>query len=266
LVHPAQRHAHQRRRGRPQGGLRQDPGRSEAAHALAGRRVPADRRVPVRRHPGHTASTASCGAQGLLVHHTMFWRPGMVLGRRAASSTPSSPPACTWRPTAACWAPVHQTRVAGRLDEQPSSTSSRTATSRVTASLDSDVLLRHARDESSYFWSAKKVTSNSYTEQESFVDLVAAIPRPTSSSPTPSGRAAFQAALDRVRRRDRQRVQEKDQNMGRCSVSVVRQAMREAGRCRPGRCSARTPAPRRRRSRAAVVASDDGMFWETRAS
>jgi FAD-dependent halogenase len=117
--------------------------------------------------------------------------------------------------------------------------------------------------ESSYFWSAKKVTENTHTELESFVDLVGGVS---------SGEAALAEAESLARRFKKgssefatavdQLIANKGQNMlPLYKSSVVRQALREGSqvqaRAQLGE-DAEVEAPL---FDGGLIPSGDGMFW-----
>ena len=168
-------------------------------------------------------------------HHTMFWRPGMVLiGDAACFVDPvfsSGVHLATYSGLLA--ARSINTVLAGRLGEQAVFDEFENRYRREYGVFYEFLMSFYDMhvDENSYFWSAKKVTRNSYTELESFVDLVAGMSSTDfelSDAESAALRfkkrsAEFAHALDTI-------VQEKDQNMGPLfKSSVVRQAMREGG-------------------------------------
>jgi FAD-dependent halogenase len=117
--------------------------------------------------------------------------------------------------------------------------------------------------ESSYFWSAKKVTKNSHTELESFVELVGGV---SSGEAALAGaeplaqhfkaRAAeFANAVDKL-------VADKEQSMlPLFKSSVVRQAMREGAQVQTRALLGETSGAEAPLFEGGLVPSADGMFW-----
>ena len=201
-------------------------------------------------------------------HHTMFWRPGMVLvGDAACFVDPvfsSGVHLATYSGLLA--ARSINTVLAGHLDEQAVFDEFENRYRREYGVFYEFLMSFYDMhvDENSYFWSAKKVTRNSYTELESFVDLVAGMSS-TDFELSDAESAAlrfkqrsteFADALDAV-------VQEKNQNMGPLFKStVVRQAMREGGQVQARALLGEDAGPEAPAFAGGLVASNDGMFWE----
>jgi halogenation protein CepH len=123
-------------------------------------------------------------------------------------------------------------------------------------------------DEDSYFWSAKKVTQNSHSELESFVELVAGM------STTEFALLDAEGAALRFKKRSAEfadavdaMVSEKQQNMVPLFKSkVVKQAMQEGAQVQTRAqlgdlVGADVPI-----FKGGLVASTDGMFWLTAAN
>lgn len=118
-------------------------------------------------------------------------------------------------------------------------------------------------DENSYFWSAKKVTHNSHTELEAFVELVGgmsttefALEDAESAAMRFKARAAeFQTAVDEL-------VADEEQSMVPLfKSSVVRQAMQEGAQVQTRAILGADLGPDVPIFDGGLVASDDGMFW-----
>jgi halogenation protein CepH len=120
-------------------------------------------------------------------------------------------------------------------------------------------------DENSYFWQAKKVTKNSHSELESFVDLVAGISSSDFGLNDAESAALrfkarsteFAAAIDKL-------VEDKDQNMvPLLKTSVVRQAMQEGAQVQTHALLGADAGDDVPMFPGGLVASADGMFWLT---
>jgi FAD-dependent halogenase len=200
-------------------------------------------------------------------YNTKFWRPGMVLVGDAA-----------------CFVdPVFSSGV--HLATYSALLASRSINSAMTQLVDEQAAfnefeLRYRREyrvfyeflvsfynmhvsESSYFWSAKKVTNNTYTELESFVDLVSGLS---------SGETALAEAESLARRfKDRsnefvnavdQLVENKGQNMlPLFKSSIVRQAMREAAQVQTQALLGKDMEAEAPLFNNGLIPSADGLFW-----
>jgi halogenation protein CepH len=202
-------------------------------------------------------------------HHTTFWRPGMVLiGDAACFVDPvfsSGVHLATYSGLLA--ARSINTVLAGKVDEQ--------------AAFD-EFEIRYRReygvfyeflmsfydmhvDENSYFWQAKKVTRNSHGELESFVELVAGM------SSTDFELSDAESAALRFKERSTEfanaidtLLTQKEENMAPLfKSSVVRQAMREGGQVQTRAQLGEDAGADAPVFEGGLVASTDGMFWET---
>jgi halogenation protein CepH len=118
-------------------------------------------------------------------------------------------------------------------------------------------------DEDSYFWSAKKVTQNRYTELESFVGLVAGVSSSdfalddaeSAAVRMKSQSAEFATAVDEL-------AADSDQNMAPLfRSSIVRQAMQEGAQVQSRAFLGEDLGPDVPMFPGGLVTSSDGMFW-----
>jgi halogenation protein CepH len=118
-------------------------------------------------------------------------------------------------------------------------------------------------DESSYFWSAKKVTKGSSSELESFVDLVAGLSSGEASLTDADAAARrlaarseeFAAAVDQL-------GQDEEESMVPLFKStVVRQAMAEGGQVQAKALLGEDAEPEDPLFDGGLVTSADGLFW-----
>jgi halogenation protein CepH len=118
-------------------------------------------------------------------------------------------------------------------------------------------------DESSYFWSAKKVTKGSSSELESFVDLVAGLSSGEASLTGADGAASrFQARSEEFAAAVDNLAQDEEQSMVPLFKStVVRQAMAEGGQVQARALLGEDAEPEEALFDGGLVASGDGLFW-----
>jgi halogenation protein CepH len=201
-------------------------------------------------------------------HHTTFWRPGMVLvGDSACFVDPvfsSGVHLATY--SALLAARSINSVLAGKLPEQAVFEEFENRYRREYGVFYEFLMSFYDMhvDEDSYFWSAKKVTRNSHTELESFVDLVAGM------SSTDFELADAESAAVRLKERSNEFagaldavVEEKNQNMTPLfKSSVVRQAMREGGQVQARALLGEDAGPEVPAFTGGLIASADGMYWE----
>lgn len=118
-------------------------------------------------------------------------------------------------------------------------------------------------DENSYFWSAKKVTSNQHTELESFVELVAGVSSSefalqdaeSAAERMKSRSAEFATAIDQL-------AASNEESMAPLfSSSVVRQAMQEGAQVQSRAFLGEDLGPDAPMFPGGLVTSNDGMLW-----
>jgi halogenation protein CepH len=201
-------------------------------------------------------------------HHTTFWRPGLVLIGDAA---------CFVDPVFSSG--VHLATYSGLL-------AARSINSVLAGKVDEteafeEFELRYRReygvfyeflmsfydvhvDEESYFWKAKKVTRNSHTELESFVELVAGMSTTDFELSDAESAAArfkersteFADAIDTV-------LAEKEQSMAPLfKSSVVRRAMSEGAQVQTRALLGEDAGAEAPVFEGGLIASIDGLFWE----
>jgi FAD-dependent halogenase len=200
-------------------------------------------------------------------HNTKFWRPGMVLiGDAACFVDPvfsSGVHLATYSGLLA--ARSINTVLAGLAGEQAAFDEFE-ARYRREYGVFYEFLMAfydmHAR-ESSYFWSAKKVTQNGHSDLESFVDLVGGVSSGESSLADAesaarrikSRSAEFATAVDTL-------VADPDESMVPLfKSSVVRQAMQEGAQVQSRALLGDDAEPDQPLFPGGLVASADGMFW-----
>jgi halogenation protein CepH len=202
-------------------------------------------------------------------HHTTFWRPGLVLiGDAACFVDPvfsSGVHLATY--SALLAARSINTVLAGRLDEQTAFDEFETRYRREYGVFYEFLMSFYDMhvDEGSYFWSAKKVTRNSHTELESFVQLVAGM------SSTDFELSDAESAAMRFKERSTEfanaiddLVSQEQENMAPLFMSsVVRQAMREGGQVQTRAQLGEDAGADAPVFEGGLVASMDGMFWES---
>ena len=201
-------------------------------------------------------------------HQTAFWRPGMVLvGDAACFVDPvfsSGVHLATY--SALLAARSINSVLAGRLDEQTAFDEFEERYRREYGVFYEFLMSFYDMhvDEDSYFWSAKKVTSSSHTERESFVELVAGMSSTDfdlSDAESVAVRfkersAEFAGALDTV-------AGDRNQNMTPLfKSSVVRQAMSEGGHVQARALLGEDAGPESPAFTGGLVASPDGLFWD----
>jgi FAD-dependent halogenase len=200
-------------------------------------------------------------------HHTTFWRPGMVLvGDAACFVDPvfsSGVHLATYGALLA--ARSIGSELAGLVDEKTAFTEFETRYRReygvfyefLVSFYDLHV------SEDSYFWSAKKVTSSSHTELESFVDLVAGVS---------SGEAALadaDSAAARMTARSREFSAAVDQLAADPAESMVplfksalvREAMQESAQVQAQALLGADAEPETPLFDGGLVPSADGLLW-----
>ncbi|GAA2902103.1 FAD-binding protein [Actinoplanes cyaneus] len=203
--------------------------------------------------------------------NTSFWRPGMVLiGDAACFVDPvfsSGVHLATYSGLLA--ARSINSVLAGRIDEK-SAFDECEARYRREYSVFYEFLMSfydmHV-DESSYFWSAKKVTSSSHTELESFVELVAGM------STTGFELGGAEAAALRFKENSTEFADAIDtmtaQNESNMSPlfrsAVVRQAMQEGAQVQTRAQLGEDAGDESPLFDGGLVASEDGLFWERSA-
>jgi len=202
-------------------------------------------------------------------HHTSFWRPGLVLvGDAACFVDPvfsSGVHLATY--SALLAARSINTVLAGRLDEQRAFDEFEIRYRREFGVFYEFLMSFYDMhvDENSYFWSAKKVTQNSHTELESFVDLVAGM------SSTDFDLDDAESAALRFKKRSNEfagaidtLVQQREQSMAPLfKSSVVRQAMREGAQVQTRAQLGEDAGAEAPIFEGGLVSSTDGFFWET---
>ena len=201
-------------------------------------------------------------------HNTKFWRPGMVLvGDAACFVDPvfsSGVHLATY--SALLAARSINSILAGRIDEDRAFREFEQRYRREFGVFYEFLISFYDMhvDEDSYFWSAKKVTKNSYTELESFVSLVGGVTAndfDLSDAESAALRfkkdsAEFAHAVDAV-------TGEQEGNMAPLfKSSVVRQAMREGGQVQARALLGDDLGSESPVIEDGLVASSDGMYWE----
>jgi halogenation protein CepH len=200
-------------------------------------------------------------------HHTTFWKPGLVLiGDAACFVDPvfsSGVHLATY--SALLAARSINSVLAGKVAERPAFEEFENRYRREYGVFYEFLMSFYDMhvDESSYFWSAKKVTKNSHNELESFVELVAGMSTTEFTLPDAESAALrfktrsseFADAIDAL-------VEENEKSMTPLfRSSVVRQAMREGAqeqtRAQLG-ADAGADAPV---FEGGLTTSEDGMFW-----
>lgn len=201
-------------------------------------------------------------------HHTTFWRPGMMLiGDAACFVDPvfsSGVHLATY--SALLAARSINSVLAGKVDERRASEEFE-ARYRREYSVFYEFLMSfydtHV-DEGSYFWSAKKVTRNSHTELESFVELVAGMSTTDFELSDAESAAVrfkersteFANAIDTV-------VSENERSMTPLfKSSVVRQAMQEGAQVQTRAQLGEYAGEEAPLFEGGLVASMDGLYWE----
>ncbi len=200
-------------------------------------------------------------------HHTTFWRPGMVLiGDAACFVDPvfsSGVHLATY--SALLVARSINSVMAGIVDEEAAFREFETRYRReygvfyefLVSFYDMHV------SENSYFWSAKKVTKNTHSELESFVDLVGGVSSGEGALADAEGVAQrfkarsseFAAAVDQLGRN-------KEESMVPLfKSSVVRQAMQEGAQVQTHALLGEDAEGEAPLYADGLVASPDGMFW-----
>ncbi|MEV6347597.1 tryptophan 7-halogenase [Actinoplanes sp. NPDC051851] len=201
-------------------------------------------------------------------HNTTFWRPGMVLiGDAACFVDPvfsSGVHLATYSGLLA--ARSINSVLAGRVDERAAFDEFETRYRREYGVFYEFLMSFYDMhvDENSYFWSAKKVTRNSHTELESFVQLVAGL---TSSDFELAD--AEDAAL-RLKERSSEFADaigvlsdQREQNMAPLfKSSVVRQAMQEGAQVQTRAQLGEDAGAEAPVFEGGLIASSDGLFWE----
>jgi halogenation protein CepH len=201
-------------------------------------------------------------------HNTAFWRPGMALVGDAACFVD---PVFSSGVHLATYGALLAARsinsvLAGKVDEQPAFAEFEVRYRRE-YSVFYEFLMSfydmHA-DEDSYFWSAKKVTSSSQTELESFVELVAGM------STTGFELSDAESAVVRFKERSTEfanavdtLINQNQQSMAPLfKSSVVREAIQEGGQVQTRVLLGESAGAEAPLFEGGLVASNDGMFWE----
>lgn len=202
-------------------------------------------------------------------HHTMFWKPGLVLiGDAACFVDPVFSSGVHLATHSALLAARSiNTVLAGKLDEQRAFDEFEIRYRREFGVFYEFLLSFYDMhmDENSYFWSAKKVTKNSHTELESFVDLVAGM------SSTDFELDDAESAALRFKKRSTEfagavdtLVSQREHNMAPLfRSSVVRQAMREGAQVQIRAQLGEDAGAEAPIFDGGLVSSIDGFFWET---
>jgi halogenation protein CepH len=202
-------------------------------------------------------------------HHTTFWKPGLVLiGDAACFVDPvfsSGVHLATY--SALLAARSINTVLAGNLDEQRAFDEFEIRYRREFGVFYEFLMSFYDMhvDQNSYFWSAKKVTQNSHSELESFVDLVAGM------SSTDFELDDAESAALRFKKRSTEfagavdtLVSQREQSMAPLfKSSVVRQAMREGAQVQTRAQLGEDAGAEAPIFEGGLVSSTDGFFWET---
>jgi halogenation protein CepH len=122
-------------------------------------------------------------------------------------------------------------------------------------------------DESSYFWSAKKVTKNTHTELEAFVELVAGLSASEFAlNDAESAALRFKTRSSEFADAVDQLVEDKKQSMVPLfRSSVVRQAMQEGAQVQTRALLGEDADAEEAMFPGGLVTSADGMFWQAPA-
>ena len=200
-------------------------------------------------------------------HHTTFWRPGLVLiGDAACFVDPvfsSGVHLATY--SALLAARSINSILAGLVEEGPAFEEFEVRYRREYSVFYEFLMSFYDMhvDENSYFWSAKKVTKNSHTELESFVELVGGMSSSefelhdaeSAALRFKKRSAEFADAIDEL-------VGEREQSMAPLfKSSVVRQAMREGAQVQTRAQLGEDAGADAPIFDGGLVASADGMFW-----
>jgi halogenation protein CepH len=201
-------------------------------------------------------------------HNTAFWRPGMALVGDAACFVD---PVFSSGVHLATYGALLAARsinsiLAGKVDERPAFEEFEVRYRREYAVFYEFLMSFYDMhvDEGSYFWTAKKVTSSSYTELESFVELVAGM------STTGFELSDAESAALRFKERSTEfadaidtLVSQKEQSMAPLfKSSVVKQAIQEGAQVQTRAILGEDAGPESPLFEGGLVASMDGMFWE----
>jgi halogenation protein CepH len=201
-------------------------------------------------------------------HHTTFWRPGFALiGDAACFVDPvfsSGVHLATY--SALLAARSINSILAGKVEEQRAFDEFEARYRREYGVFYEFLMSFYDMhvDEGSYFWNAKKVTSSSNTELESFVELVAGM--------STTGMDLTDAESTAVRFKERASefahaidalVEQKEESMAPLfKSSVVRQAMQEGAQVQTRALLGEYAGAEKPLYDGGLVASTDGMFWE----
>ena len=201
-------------------------------------------------------------------HNTVFWKPGMVLvGDAACFVDPvfsSGVHLATY--SALLAARSINSVLAGLVEEKPAFTEFEARYRREYGVFYEFLISFYDMhvDESSYFWSAKKVTRNTHTELESFVELVAGL------SSTEFALDDAESAALRFKTRSSEfadavddLVEDEENSMVPLfKSSVVRQAMQEGAQVQTHALLGEDAEAEAPMFPGGLVASTDGMFWQ----
>jgi halogenation protein CepH len=201
-------------------------------------------------------------------HHNTFWRPGMALiGDAACFVDPvfsSGVHLATY--SALLAARSINSVLAGKVDERPAFEEFEIRYRREYSVFYEFLMSFYDMhvDESSYFWSAKKVTSSSYTELESFVELVAGM------ATTGFELSDVESAAVRLKERSTEfanavdtLVSQHEESMAPLfKSSAVRQAMQEGAQVQARALLGEEAGVETPLFKGGLVASTNGMFWE----
>lgn len=196
-------------------------------------------------------------------NNTSYWRPGMVLiGDAACFVDPvfsSGVHLATY--SALLAARSINSVLSGRMDEEPAFAEFEARYRReygvfyefLVAFYDMHV------SKESYFWSAKKITRDGYTELESFVNLVGGIS---------SGEGAFMTALksrsDEFTDGVENMIKGAKGNMQSLfKSSIVKEAMQEGAQVQVRALWGKEAGPDKPLFPGGLIASDDGLFWSS---
>ena len=204
-------------------------------------------------------------------HHTTFWRPGLVLVGDAACFVD---PVFSSGVHLATYSALLASRsinsvLAGKVEERLAFDEFEARYRREYAVFYEFLMSFYEMhvDESSYFWNAKKVTSNSQAELVSFVELVAGM------STTGMDLADSESVAVRFKERSTEfadaidaLVDQKEQSMAPLfKSSVVRQAMQEGAQVQTRAQLGEHAGAESALFAGGLIASADGLFWETAA-
>jgi halogenation protein CepH len=204
-------------------------------------------------------------------HHTKFWRPGFVLVGDAACFVD---PVFSSGVHLATYSALLASRsinsvLAGKVDEAPAFDEFEARYRREYAVFYEFLMSFYDMhvDEGSYFWSAKKVTSNSREDLVSFVELVAGM------STTGMDLADTESVAVRFKERSSEFADAIDELVGQheqsmaplFKSSVVRQAMQEGGQVQTRAQLGEHAGAESPLFAGGLIASTDGLFWETPA-